>query len=54
MPGNPISTEALVSKFQDCLEYGGKRDDLAKSIADELLEIDACPNIRLICEKLGE
>jgi 2-methylcitrate dehydratase PrpD len=54
MPGNPISTQALVGKFEDCLKHGGKSNELAKSIADELLEIDACSNIRLICEKLGE
>jgi 2-methylcitrate dehydratase PrpD len=52
MPGNPISTRALVGKFRDCLKHGGKSDDLAKSIADELLEIEACTSIRLICEKL--
>ncbi len=54
MPGNPISTQALVGKFRDCLMHGGKGTGLANSIADELLEIDACQNIRLICEKLGE
>jgi 2-methylcitrate dehydratase PrpD len=53
MPGNPISTRALVGKFRDCLKHGGKNDALAKSIADELLEIEACTSIRLICEKLG-
>lgn len=54
MPGNPISTRALVGKFEDCLQHGDKSAGLAKSIADELLKIDECPNIRLICEKLGE
>jgi 2-methylcitrate dehydratase PrpD len=53
MPGNPVSTEALVGKFEDCLEHGGKSNALAKSIADELLGIEQCPDIRLICEKLG-
>jgi 2-methylcitrate dehydratase PrpD len=54
MPGNPILTEELVDKFQDCLKHGGKSDELTKTIADALLEIDACPDIRLICQKLGE
>ncbi len=54
MPGNPISTRALVSKFEDCLKHGDKSNALAKSIADELLSIEQCPNIRLICEKLGD
>ena len=54
MPGNPISTQALVDKFRACLMYGDKGSGLAKSIAVELLEIDQCPDIRLICEKLGE
>ena len=53
MPGNPISTWALVSKFRDCLKHGGKSNGLAKSMADELLEIDACPDLRLLCKKLG-
>ena len=54
MPGNPVSTRELVEKFQNCLMHGGKSSGLAKSIADELLEIEKCPNVRLICEKLGE
>ena len=54
MPGNPISTQALVGKFLNCLMQGGKSNELAISLAHELLEIDECPNIRLICEKLGE
>lgn len=53
MPGNPISTRTLVGKFEDCLKHGGKSNRLAKSVADELLEIGECPNIRLICENLG-
>jgi len=54
MPGNPVSTLALVNKFRDCLMHGGKSDGLAISMADELLAIDDCPDIRLLCEKLGE
>jgi len=53
MPGNPVSTPALVDKFRDCLIHGGKSHGLAISMADELLAIDDCANIRLICEKLG-
>jgi 2-methylcitrate dehydratase PrpD len=53
MPGNPISTQALVAKFRDCLEYGGKSNNLAESMATELLVIDECPDVRLIGEKLG-
>ena len=53
MPGNPISTQALVGKFEDCLEHGGKSSELAISMAAELLEIDACPNIRLLGKKLS-
>ncbi len=54
MPGNPISTQALVAKFRNCFNHSGKRDELAISIADNLLEIDKCPDIRAIFEKLGE
>ena len=54
MPGNPISTQALVAKFRNCFSHSGKRDELAISIADSLLEIDKCPDIRAIFEKLGE
>jgi 2-methylcitrate dehydratase PrpD len=54
MPGNPVSTPVLVDKFRDCLTHGGKSDQLAISIADELLAIDECPDIRLVCDKLGE
>jgi 2-methylcitrate dehydratase PrpD len=53
MPGNPISTQALVAKFRDCLEHGGKSNNLAKSMATELLVIDECPDVRLIGEKLA-
>jgi len=54
MPGNPVSTPVLAHKFRYCLVHGGKSEELVSSIGDELLEIDKCPNIRLICEKLGE
>jgi len=54
MPGNPISTRALVEKFQDCLIHGGKTRALAKAIAGELLALEECLDLRLICEKLGE
>lgn len=54
MPGNPVSTPMLVEKFRDCLVHGGKSNSLAESIADEVLEIDKCTDVRLICEKLGE
>jgi len=54
MPGNPVSTQTLVDKFRGCLAHGGKSNSLAISIADELLEIDRCPDIRVLCEKLGK
>jgi 2-methylcitrate dehydratase PrpD len=54
MPGNPISTEALVAKFQNCFKHVDKHNGMAISIADRLLEIDKCPDIRAIFEKLGE
>ncbi|MCZ6797378.1 MAG: MmgE/PrpD family protein [Gammaproteobacteria bacterium] len=54
MPGNPVSTPVLVEKFRDCLMHGGKSNGLAISIADEILEIDKCSDVRLVCEKLGE
>jgi len=54
MPGNPLSTSALVNKFKCCLMHGGKSNSLAISIADEILEIDGCPDIRLLGNKLGE
>jgi hypothetical protein len=54
MPGNPVSTSVLVDKFRDCLTHGVKSDELAITIADELLAFDEYPDIRLICEKLGE
>jgi 2-methylcitrate dehydratase PrpD len=54
MPGNPISTRVLVEKFQHCLIHGGKTRALAKAIAGELLAVDECLDLRLICEKLGE
>jgi hypothetical protein len=54
MPGNPISTQALVAKFRNCFTHSGKPDELAISIADSLLEIDKCPDIRAIFKKLGE
>jgi hypothetical protein len=54
MPGNPISTQALMAKFQSCFMHSGKSDELAISFADSLLEIDKCPNIRTIFENLGE
>jgi 2-methylcitrate dehydratase PrpD len=53
MPGNPVSTQALVGKFQNCFMHSGKSNELAMSIADELLVIDKCPNIQTIYEKLG-
>ena len=53
MPGNPVSTTALVDKFRNCLIHGGKSNSLAGSIAEELLAIDKCSDIRLLCEKLG-
>ncbi len=53
MPGNPISTRALVGKFEDCLRHGGKSPDLAISMAAELLDIDTCPDMRLLCGKLA-
>jgi 2-methylcitrate dehydratase PrpD len=53
MPGNPVSTLALVDKFRDCLVHGGKSDELAKSIADELLVIDECKDIRLLFARLA-
>ena len=53
MPGNPVSTQVLVEKFRACLLHGGKNSALAYSIADEFLEIEKCPNVRLICEKLS-
>jgi 2-methylcitrate dehydratase PrpD len=54
MPGNPISTQALVAKFQSCFKHSGMRNGMAISIADRLLGIDKCPDIRAIFEKLGE
>jgi 2-methylcitrate dehydratase PrpD len=54
MPGNPVSTSTLVDKFKGCLIHGGKSNSLARSIADEILEIDKCPDIGLLCEKLGQ
>jgi len=54
MPGNPVSTSTLVHKFKGCLIHGGKSNSLARSIADEILEIDKCPHIGLLCEKLGQ
>jgi 2-methylcitrate dehydratase PrpD len=54
MPGNPISTPALMAKFQNCFMHSGKGDELAISIAGSLLEVDKCPNIRAIFENLGE
>jgi hypothetical protein len=53
MPGNPVSTQALVGKFEDCLKHGGKSTELAISMAEELLVIDAHPDMRLLGEKLG-
>ncbi len=53
MPGNPVSTQALVDKFRNCFMHGGKSDGLARSMADELLVIEECPDIRSIFEKLG-
>jgi len=53
MPGNPVSTAALVDKFRACLVHAGKHEELASSSADELLKIDECPDIGLLCEKLG-
>lgn len=53
MPGNPVSTTALVNKFRDCLIHGGKSDELASSIADRLLAIDECADIRLLFDRLA-
>jgi 2-methylcitrate dehydratase PrpD len=53
MPGNPVSTQALVDKLRNCFMHGGKSDELARSMADELLVIEECPDIRSIFEKLG-
>jgi 2-methylcitrate dehydratase PrpD len=54
MPGNPVSTPALVDKFRDCLKHGGKSERLASSISDVLLEIDDCEDIRLLFERLAK
>jgi len=54
MPGNPASTQALLDKFQDCLLHGGKKPAVVKSVADEILKIEECSNIRLIFEKLSK
>ncbi len=53
MPGNPISTRALADKFGDCLKHGGKSPDLAVSMAAEILDIDTCPDMRLLCGRLA-
>lgn len=53
MPGNPVSTPALVNKFRDCLVHGGKSEELASSLANELQKIDQCADIRPVFERLG-
>jgi len=53
MPGNPVSTPALVDKFRNCLVHGGKSFELASSIVDEFLAIDDCVDIRLLIERLA-
>jgi 2-methylcitrate dehydratase PrpD len=54
MPGNPVSTPVLADKFRDCLVHGGKSEELASSIGDELLEIDDCADIHLLFERLAK
>jgi len=54
MPGNPVSTPMLVGKFRDCLVHGGNSEELASSIADELLKIDDCEDIRLLLGRLAK
>jgi len=52
MPGNPVSTPALIDKFVKCLKSKCNHPQ-ARLVAEEILMLENCSNLSLIIQKLA-